>query len=94
MGKTHLYLGAAYDHSDYYKINDWQSLYWWDGEKWSADTACLKNLCRVTIRLMLKKRSNQKVACMIQLTGDFIKYIRLPIFDSPHSLLMCPLYPL
>ena len=56
MGKSHLYLGAAYDHSDYYKINDWHSLSWWDGEKWSADTACLKNLCKGHYQTYVKKQ--------------------------------------
>lgn len=46
MGCAYIYLGAAYDQCDYYKINDWNALSWWDGNGWSEDIKCLKSLCR------------------------------------------------
>lgn len=43
---SYIYLGAAYDKSDYYKLNDWNNLQWWNGYKWSNDTRVIKKLCR------------------------------------------------
>lgn len=43
---SHIYLGAAYDKSDYYKIKDWCGLHWWDGCAWSSNIKLIKSLCK------------------------------------------------
>lgn len=44
-GITYLYLGAAYDIHDYYKVANWNSVEWWTGSSWSKDINKIKSLC-------------------------------------------------
>lgn len=49
LGALYIYLGAAYDQDDYYKINDWNSLQWWTGESWSDDASKIQELCKAKL---------------------------------------------
>lgn len=44
-GQTHYYLGTVYGPHALYKTN-FNPLEWWDGSRWSSDTAALKTLCK------------------------------------------------
>jgi hypothetical protein len=41
----YIYLGAAYDRHDLYKVNDWNGLEWWNGNFWDNDIKLLKKMC-------------------------------------------------